>query len=192
MLAWERQAGEADKAYRAFSYYRDLGPERSLRAVAEALYGTRWKHGKRTVEKWSSRFDWVSRTQALEARDSMIKLEAVETHLEAQADDHGRREAALVDRALSLREKAAEQADKMLEWPLTQQRVVPDEDGGGVTYIFTPAGWNKGTAIAFYNMMIGSGQRPADPEAEIDWTGWSEEELIEYSRLVAKAWGQEA
>jgi hypothetical protein len=187
MLAWSRQEGESGKAYEAFSLYRDLGPERSITKVAYELSKSRTLIGR-----WSSVHSWVDRVAALEARDAMIRMEAVETHLEAVADDHAKREVALQGRALALREMAASQAEKMLEWPLTQQRVIPDEDGGGVTYIFTPAGWNKSTAVTFYNMAIGSGLRPADPEAEIDWTGWSEEELIEYSRLVAKAWGQEA
>jgi hypothetical protein len=70
--AFERQDEESAKAYRAFAVYRDLGPERTLRAVAEALYGIRWKYGKRTVEKWSSSFDWVARARGYEDHNGTI------------------------------------------------------------------------------------------------------------------------
>ncbi len=187
MLAWSRQEGESARAFEAFALYRDMGPERSLAKVGRGLGKSRG-----LMERWSSAHDWVDRVEALEARDSMIKLEAVETHLEAVADDHGKREVALQGRALALREMAAEQAEKMLEWPLTQQRVIreDDEDGVHVTYVFTPAGWNKGTAISLYGMMIGSGQEPAEPEPDLDWSDFTDEELQEYARLTDKAWGQ--
>ncbi len=45
MLAWERQQGESDKAYAAFTMYRDMGPERSHYREAEAL--ARRLHGGR-------------------------------------------------------------------------------------------------------------------------------------------------
>ena len=32
---WERQKGESDKAYEAFVTYRDMGTDRSIRAVAQ-------------------------------------------------------------------------------------------------------------------------------------------------------------
>ncbi len=59
-----------------------------------------------------------------------------------------------------------------------------------MTYVFTPAGWTKSTAISLYQMMIGSGQQPAEREAEIDWSEFTEEELEEFARLSNKAWGQ--
>lgn len=185
MRAWERQLGESDKAWEGFKLYRDLGPARSLRAVAEALYGVRWKHGKRTVEGWSSRNDWVDRVQALEARDEMIRREAVEEHFRRQADDHGRREAALRERALSVREEAMEQAEKMVGWPLTRQRVVNDsEDGETVVYEFHPAGWSKATAVSLYNLAVGNAPvEPQEPEVEFDFSQLSDSEIYEYMRL---------
>jgi len=186
MLAWERQEGESGKAYAAFSMYRDLGSERSHRAVAEALYGVQAKYSIRTVHEWSRKFDWVARVDALDARDEMLRREAIEEHLHAGAEDRARREAALLDRGLAVRESAMTQAEKMTSWPLAEQRVVREgPDGEEATYVFTPAGWSKNTAVSMFNMALGNARAegaPAD-EMEFDFSGWDEDELQQFMRL---------
>jgi hypothetical protein len=154
VLAWERQPGESDKAYAAFATYRDLGPERSLRAVAEHLYGVRAGYGVRTVEKWSSRHGWVDRVIALEARDEMVRREAVERHMSSKAHDFASRQAALLERMLGQAEKAADNADEMLKWPLAEQRILKEgELGEDVTVIVMPARWTKATVKTLYDVM---------------------------------------
>jgi hypothetical protein len=154
MLAWERRDDESSKAFAAFSLYRDLGPARSLRAVAEALYGVRARYGVRTVEKWSSRFDWQDRVRALDARDEMIRRVAIEEHLKTKAADFAERQVRLRERWLTNAEKAAAQAEKMLEWPMSEQRMIREEDGEEVTYVFVPAGWSKATARTLQDMSV--------------------------------------
>lgn len=58
---WERQKGESEKAYEAFLVYRDMGPERSTRAVAQKL-------GKSVslIQRWSRDKDWQERVRAYE------------------------------------------------------------------------------------------------------------------------------
>lgn len=58
---WERQKGEGEKAYEAFLVYRDMGPERSTRAVAQKL-------GKSVslIQRWSRDKDWQERVRAYE------------------------------------------------------------------------------------------------------------------------------
>lgn len=65
---WERQKGESDKAYQAFSTYLDMGPERTLRAVGEKL-------GKSTtlIERWSCNWKWRERIRAY---DNSLEKEA--------------------------------------------------------------------------------------------------------------------
>lgn len=60
---WDRQPGETSKAYAAFVTYRDLGADRSVRLVSEALAKT-----QTVIKRWSSAHNWVSR---VEAWDSM-------------------------------------------------------------------------------------------------------------------------
>jgi hypothetical protein len=56
MAAWDRQQDEGDKAFEAFALYRDLGPRRSVRSVAQKL-------GKSATQigRWSSKHHWTSR-----------------------------------------------------------------------------------------------------------------------------------
>jgi len=181
MLAWEKQPEESSRAYEAFSAYRDLGAARSLVKVGQLL-------GKSVglMERWSVQHSWVDRVEALEARDEMLRREAIEEHLSAGAEDRAKREAALLDRGLAVRESAMTQAEKMVGWPLAEQRVVRDgPDGEDATYVFMPAGWSKNTAVSMFNMALGNARAegaPAD-EMEFDFDGWDEDDLIEFMRL---------
>lgn len=58
---WERQKGESEKAFEAFAAYRDMGPERSLRAVGQQL-----GKSKALMERWSVAHDWQERVRAYE------------------------------------------------------------------------------------------------------------------------------
>ena len=176
MLAWERQEGESARAYEAFCLYRDLGPERSLAKVGQEL-------GKSVslMERWSSEHDWVDRVKALEARDQMLKHDAVEEHLREKAEDHARRETRLREKALEAREKAMEKSLRMLEYPLVEQsrRVEDGPDGEEVVYEFHPTRWSLATAVQLYAMSQGGGPSEAELEetGEIDLSDLSEDEL---------------
>lgn len=65
---WERQKGESDKAYEAFVTYRDMGTNRSIRAVAQKLSKSRTQIGK-----WSSGWEWTERVRAY---DNELEKEA--------------------------------------------------------------------------------------------------------------------
>ena len=56
---WERQSREGPRAWEAFQCYRDLGPNRTLRQVTEAL-------GKSmsTIQKVSMTHNWTARVDA--------------------------------------------------------------------------------------------------------------------------------
>ena len=68
---YERQPKESDKAWKAFMIYRDMGPERTLRKVAEirqketginaSIDSVNWN-----VERWSSRWGWRMRVEEWE------------------------------------------------------------------------------------------------------------------------------
>lgn len=70
---FEQQPRESHKAFAAFKVYLELGPQRSLVAVAA-------KVGKyRTlIERWSAKFDWPARVQAHAASLALIEREAIE------------------------------------------------------------------------------------------------------------------
>jgi hypothetical protein len=72
-LHFEQQPRESSKAFAAFQVYLRMGPQRSLAAVGQQL-------GKSTVviERWSSKFDWVSRVQAYAAHLAEMERKIIE------------------------------------------------------------------------------------------------------------------
>lgn len=64
---WERQPGETARAFEAFTVYRDMGADRSLRKAAQKL-------GKNstTISEWSVKYEWVSRCAAWDAEQDRI------------------------------------------------------------------------------------------------------------------------
>lgn len=56
---WERQENESGKAYEAFACYRDMGADRSLRAVSKKL-----EKSFSLISRWSSDYDWQNRVMA--------------------------------------------------------------------------------------------------------------------------------
>jgi hypothetical protein len=66
---WERLDRETSNNYAAFVTYRDQGPRRTLRKSAMIYYSVDEAHydpmggGIRTLQKWSSEFRWVARSE---------------------------------------------------------------------------------------------------------------------------------
>lgn len=62
---WERQPGETDASYRAFCTYRNMGPKRTLEAVARKDdKGIKKGYVPGCYCEWSSQFRWVERAAA--------------------------------------------------------------------------------------------------------------------------------
>jgi len=193
--AARRGAEGGGKAWRAFCVFRDLGPERTLRQAAAVFYGCPDGEPKPyqydRMKRWSAKFDWQERARSLDARDEMVRRVAVEDYMRKHAEDYTAREARIAERILEIREQAAEQRAKMLEWPLTEQRVMRKEDGEGVTYIFMPAKWSKGTAIGLAQLAAGTmaglaPRREDEAEDEFDLSEITDEELVTYLALDEK------
>jgi len=70
---FEQQPRESAKAFAAFKTYLDMGPERSLPAVAE-----RCKKHVSIMGRWSSRWHWAERVQAHAAHLAEIERGAIE------------------------------------------------------------------------------------------------------------------
>ncbi len=68
-LDYEQQPDESAAAFRAFTFYRDLGPERSLAKAYAAHSGTDVQPGKHPGQwgLWSSKNAWESRALAYDA-----------------------------------------------------------------------------------------------------------------------------
>jgi hypothetical protein len=67
--AWERRPHESAKAYAGFVYYRDLGDQRGITAVAQALHKSRGLIGR-----WSARWRWVERVAEFDQHVDHLRL----------------------------------------------------------------------------------------------------------------------
>ncbi len=85
-LAFEQQPRESAKAFAAFRAYLEIGPERSLAAVAEKL-----GKSKVMMEKWSRKFDWAARVAAHGAHLALVEREAAEAVARASGVDWAKR-----------------------------------------------------------------------------------------------------
>src|SRR5690349_20291155 len=98
---YDRQPGEGTKAHDAFCTYRDMGPDRSLRAVAGVLGKAR-----QLLERWSTRYRWVERALAWDDDQDALKCQ---TQLQA-VEEMSQRHVAL---ALAFQEKAVQRLQGM-------------------------------------------------------------------------------
>ena len=67
---WERLEDETTKQYEAFCTYRDMGQDRSLRAVAEKL-----QKSETLMGRWSGKNQWVDRAAAWDDEQDRIERE---------------------------------------------------------------------------------------------------------------------
>jgi hypothetical protein len=186
---YDRETDESTKAFEAWTVYRDLGAKRSLQKASEMYYG----HGANVGQfaRWSRRYGWVERTRAFDVEREMIRRSAIEDHLKAQAEDHAAREARIQERLLEIREQAAEQSLEMLQYPLTEQYILrEDEEGNKITYVLRPSRWSKATAVQLAhlasNAQTGAGSPIEDEESEYDLSALTEEELLTFLSIDEK------
>ena len=98
---WERQPGESAPAYEAFSLYRDMGLERSLRAVAGKLGKSR-----ALIERWSAAKNWGERTRLY---DNSLQREAYKKAVKGVEEMQTRQ----IKLGVLMQKKAAEALDKI-------------------------------------------------------------------------------
>ena len=108
---WDRQAGESSKAYEAFVTYRDLGAERSIRRVAEAL-----SKSVPLMGRWSSAHGWPARAAAWDSVPARKTEEAYEDMARRIAAQHERLSTKLMDRLERNLELLPEGADPTIRW----------------------------------------------------------------------------
>jgi hypothetical protein len=82
---WEQESGESNAAFEAFARYRDMGPQRSTRAVAQEL-------GKSAslISRWSSKHDWQLRIQAWNREQDRFRRQSQWEQLEKVTERHAR------------------------------------------------------------------------------------------------------
>jgi hypothetical protein len=88
--SWEKLPGESGAAYAAFCVYRDFGPERNIRKVAEKSEADTTKAGKRyrVWRLWSMRFKWVKRAEDYDLYLDRLKQTETRKTIEARGEAH--------------------------------------------------------------------------------------------------------
>ena len=80
---WERVNGETTKAYEAFCLYIGMGPERSIRKVAEQLHKS-----STLIGRWSRTYDWVRRAADYDEHLQEEKFKETRKKTRKMADRH--------------------------------------------------------------------------------------------------------
>lgn len=81
-FVWERAPQESAKAFQAFALYRDMGPDRTQRRVADQL-----RKSTSLIERWASAWAWRDRVGAYDAYlDRKMRLETERRLEEARAE----------------------------------------------------------------------------------------------------------
>jgi|SRR5215213_5043044 len=192
MRIFDREQGESAKAFEAWTIYRELGAQRSLKKTAELYYGT--AANVRQLERWSSRHSWVERARSSDVEQEMLRRSAVEEYLASQAENRAEREGRIAEILLRVREEAAMKALSMVSWPLGEERIIQqDEDGNEITVILTPARWSMNTAIGLARLAAGAvpGLAPVREDSDEADAGWdlsalSKEEIEMFLALSEK------
>ncbi len=98
---WEQQPGESGPAFEAFSTYRDLGPGRTVSAVAEKL-----RKSDSLLRRWKGKWGWQQRAAAY---DASIAEEARRKAIKDRRDMENRH----IGLAMQLQKKALEALNLM-------------------------------------------------------------------------------
>lgn len=82
-LPFEQQPEESSKAFGAFVVYRNLGPERTLSAVARKI-----EKSNQLMGRWSKRYNWKARAAAWDAEADKRALELQVKEIAEMRDRH--------------------------------------------------------------------------------------------------------
>jgi hypothetical protein len=108
--AFEQLPKESAKAFAAFSVYLNMGPERSLGAVAKEL-----SKSVPLLKRWSRRFDWLGRVQAHEAHLVMVERETTDALTRGKAAERVSRREKILEREYEMHEQCIAAARKELK-----------------------------------------------------------------------------
>ena len=122
---WERQPKESGKAFEALCVYLEMGPDRTLRAVARKL-------GKcdSQIKKWSTDWEWQARASAYQDHHSRLRQKAMEAATIAEANEWHKREEEMRLSQYNQAKRWIAKVDKLMEMP--HARITSDtveEDG---------------------------------------------------------------
>lgn len=95
---WDRQKGESEKAYEAFSIYRDMCEERTVSAVVKKL-----EKSRTLIDRWKKNYQWEERVRLYDnwlekkARQKIVKnrQDMIDRHIQIAQNLQGKAMSAL-------------------------------------------------------------------------------------------------
>ena len=141
---YERQPGESSPAFATFQAYLEMGPERSVRAVARKC-----NKSYTLVGRWSGRWHWQKRLEVQDAHDAALLEQAKRTVAESKAVEWARREEELREAEWQHRTALIAKAEQMMKMPIVRRETREQEGADGKTEKITvirPTRWEFGTA----------------------------------------------
>lgn len=180
---WERMEGESAKAFEAFRIYRDMGPERNLRAVGERLGKSR-----AIIERWSSSNQWVERARAYDNDlERAAHQEALKSVREMQKR-HISIAAQLQNKALLALQKTKPEHMKPGELLSFMKEAAKLERETRSDIVESYEKTHGGGSPNSRKGVARSGQKESGPVGggELDMSNLSDEELVDLERLLEK------
>lgn len=139
---WERQEREGSRSFALFTIYRDLGPSRSLEAVAIATIPGRERGDGRALSgalgRLCKRWEWTTRAEAWDDHQDEIAREAADEHAREVGKARAVRLEALQEKSFAVAEELLERVKAMLQFPVARKEVTQD----GKLTVINPARWS--------------------------------------------------
>ena len=119
--AWSRLPKETPPAFDALGVYLEMGADRSLSKVGKKVGKSR-----SLIERWSSRWGWVSRAAAFDEHLARESQKAMEKATRKRVEELRSRAEQQAERKYQLGQSLQNKAERMLAMPLTS---VTRQDG---------------------------------------------------------------
>jgi len=117
-LPFDQQANESEKAFAAFRQYLEMGPERSLAALARES-----GKSKSALEYLSRTYSWARRVQAHAAHVAALERESVELLIREKAPEWLRRQQELREQEWAVHQKCLVAAQRALDAFMAREKV---------------------------------------------------------------------
>lgn len=146
---WDKRDDESHDAFIAFAFFRDMGPNRSLRSAWYAL-NPQAKSMNQTFFKWSKNYGWQARAKAFDIWRGDLERAKLKEWEESQGRKLERNRDQQRKNEMTLGVKAMQKADEILSLPLIRHSFTSQQ--GGVlqvhkTFLQSPAHLMAATAL---------------------------------------------
>lgn len=87
---WDQQPGESSRAFKAFQFYRDMGPKRSLQKAMDATKDFEEGAIHTGAFVWSTKYNWVNRVIEFDRYMDRIEIEQRKEAIKEMAERHAK------------------------------------------------------------------------------------------------------